>query len=82
MQIGGLDLPRPVMASPELAHPFGIDVEADHRSARAPEGNRHGQADIAEPDDRDLASVRHLASPCAPGEVRQLYPGVAAAATY
>ena len=34
-----------------------VDIEADDRRAGARKGDRDRQADIAEPDDRDFASV-------------------------
>ena len=50
-----------------------VDVEADHRDAGAREGDRHRQADIAQPDHRDLASVRHPGLALQPGKMVLLY---------
>ena len=58
-QVRGRDLTGAVAAGMKFADPFGIDIEADDGSARAGEGDRHWQPHIAQPDDRDLASVRH-----------------------
>jgi hypothetical protein len=40
-----------------------VDIETDDRNAGLGERDRNRQADIAEPDDRDFTSVRHV-DPC------------------
>ena len=59
LEIGRLDLARAVVAGAQLLDALAVDVEADHRDARARKRDGDRQADIAEPDHRDFALVGH-----------------------
>ncbi len=50
---------RAVDAGAQFLDPFAVDVETDHRGAGSRKGDRHRQADIAEPDYGNLALMRH-----------------------
>ena len=60
-EVRGLDLARAIEAGAQFLDTYAVDVETDHRDARACKGDRHRQADIAEPDDRELARMRRFA---------------------
>ena len=62
-QIGRLHLARAIVARAQLLDPLAVDIEADHRSARARKGRGDRQADIAEPDHGNLAVVLHHVVP-------------------
>src|ERR1051325_146426 len=66
---------RAIEPGMQLFNACAIDVEPDHRRAGASERDRHRKPDIAEADDRDVASWRQITSllagvsPC--GTLRQ-----------
>ena len=56
-EVRWLDFPSYIDAATQLADPFAIDIEADHRRAAAGKSDRHRQPDITKADDGDLASM-------------------------
>ena len=57
LEVLWLDLARLIMAGAQLFDALAVDVETDHRGARAGESDRDRQADIAEADHSDFAFV-------------------------
>ena len=60
-EIAGLDLAGPILAGAQLRDAPGVDIEADDRGAGTGKPDSDRQADVPQPDDRNLASVRHAA---------------------
>ena len=59
LEIVRLHFARAVVAGAQLIDALAVDIKADDRSAGTRKCDRNRQADIAEPDHRDLALVRH-----------------------
>ena len=54
-----VDLAGTIMAGLEPGDAAGVDIEADDRRTLPRKGDGDRQTDIAEPDDRELSTVRH-----------------------
>src|SRR5262249_35313369 len=56
-QLCFLDFMRAVEAGMQLFNPCTIDIESEHRGARASERHRHGKPDIAKANHRNASSL-------------------------
>src|SRR5438093_6690815 len=70
-EVARLYLLGAVTPSLQLGDSSCVNIEANHRHARAGESDRHWQSNIAESDHRNISSVRHSILPA----MVPLWPG-------
>ena len=72
------DFTGAIDARAQFLDPFLVEIEADHRRAGSRKCDCHGQADIAESDHGNLASMRHhtVFNPASPSWSGCVYPRI------